>query len=387
MAVTHATHSKDPEPTAAAKAAEPAAANVVPEEDPEEAKKKHKKHMKLKHARVLAKDRETGGSNRFAAMRREKRAEKRKHKRPLSREEADSNATAVEDTVKELMGMGFDEAAARAAVTKELKSKMAMSSSAAEEGPAASAPAGGSKAKKRRKSSTGAAATLGAAIAPERTFNVWDAEQLDALDAAAAEQGLTDAKMDDRWAAVAAKVGNGRSASACRHRWAALKEGKGAPAPPAADATSGAAEADTADETAAAADSTSTWKSRKADSTRATKIFIGNAKALGGEDKVIQFFASADDADDRAGGMITELQWLSGKAEGSCFARCSSAAAAAAAVALSGTTVSAGQQLLVQMAHEVSFKAAVPKLKSLRGSDGGSGSGLGLLRGQSVMMM
>ena len=37
--------------------------------------------------------------------------------------------------------------------------------------------------------------------------------------AAAAEHGLTFAINDERWALVAVKVGNDRSASACRHRW------------------------------------------------------------------------------------------------------------------------------------------------------------------------
>lgn len=226
---------------------------------------------------------------------------------------------------------------------------------------------GGSGSAKRKRKSTVSSTALGAAIAPERTFNVWTAEQLDALNAAAAEQGLTEAKMDDRWEAVAEKVGHGRSASACRHRWATLQQGKGAPG--SKDETAPGAEGpDTAEGTASA-----TWESRKAESS--TKIFIGNARAVGGEDELIQFFAAADDEDNRVGGMLTELHWLSGKADGSCFARCSSAAAANAALALNGTKLANGQQLLVQLAHEVSFKSVVPQLKALRPGGGVSSIG------------
>eukprot|EP01043_Picozoa_sp_COSAG02_P078749 COSAG02_NODE_17886_length_973_cov_1.583524_1_plen_188_part_10 len=163
---------------------------------------------------------------------REKRAEKRARTgraRPLSREEADSAALAIEETVKELISMGFDEQAAREAVQKARQDIQASTNSVAAEVPTSAPQA--SRAGRKRISSTVPATpgALGAAVAPERTFNVWTAEQLDALNAAAAEQGLTDAKMDDRWQAVADKVGHGRSASACRHRWAALQEGKGAP--------------------------------------------------------------------------------------------------------------------------------------------------------------
>jgi hypothetical protein len=278
---------------------------------------------------------------------------------------------AIEETIKELVSMGFDEQAAREAVQKARQGIQVPSTSAPVPAEVPTSAPQTSSAGRKRKSSADPATpgALGAAAAPERTFNVWTAEQLDALNAAAAEQGLTDAKMDDRWQAVAERVGHGRSASACRHRWATLQEGKGA-APSTNAALSGTVQPDAAKKTAAA-----TWKSRKEESPHATKIFIGNARALGEEDEVIQFFASADDEDNRAGGILTELQWLSGKADGCCFARASSAAAAKAALALSGTQVSNGQQLLVQMAHEVSFKSVVPQLKTLRSGDSAGGVG------------
>ena len=350
------------------------AATAAPDEGERQRKKKQ---MKLKHARVLAKE---AGSKRFAALRREKRAEKRARTvrgRPLSREESDSAALAIEDTVKELISMGFEEKAAREAVQKARQDLRVASNSPAVTAEPLSA-SQTSSAGRKRKSPTDSAepAALGAAVAPERTFNVWTAEQLDALNAAAAEQGLTDAKMDDRWQAVADRVGHGRSASACRHRWAALQQGKGAPS--ATEATSpSAVQPKTAEPRRAEKVASAAWKSRKAESLHATKIFIGNARALGGEEEVIKFFAAADDEDSRVGGMLTEVQWLSGKADGCCFARCSSAAAASAALALNGTEVSSGQQLLVQMAHEVSFKSVVPKLKTIRSGESTDGAGIG----------
>ena len=358
-------------PTAADKkpaaAAEPATKTRAETEGMTKAERR--KAMKLKHARVAATDREDGGSKRFAVMRREKKEAKRqetgtaKPKRPLSREESDNAARAVEDTVKELMAMGFDEAAAREATNN---AKLALSAAPAAAAPAAAAPAVAPKAKRQKKGK--AAVAQGPTVAPERTFNIWTAEQLEILNAAAAEQGLTDATMDDRWVAVAEKVGNGRSASACRHRWAAFKEGKGAPV---------AAEADTVDEAPVnerklgGKKVESTWKPRED-----SKIFIGNAKALGGEEEVVAFFAAADDGGERLGGVLTDLQWLSGKAEGSCFARCGCAAAAAAAIeSCNGAKVTGGQTLLVQAAHEVNFKTAVHKVKKLRGGDSKSSLG------------
>lgn len=48
--------------------------------------------------------------------------------RPLSREESDSAAKAIEDTVAELISMGFDEQAAREAVEKARRDMYAINS-------------------------------------------------------------------------------------------------------------------------------------------------------------------------------------------------------------------------------------------------------------------
>ena len=301
--------------------------------DSSEATKKKRKEKRRRHARTYAK---ADGSKRFADLRRNERSAKRQKSGASSSgasgasssgsSASASGADPVEDTVKELIGMGFDEAAARAAVANA-KGQLERSRN----------PGRGTLRPEP------AAAAQPNAAAPERTFNVWTEEQLATLESAAAELGLTEAVNDERWAEVAARVGNGRSASACRHRWGSLQKG--------------------AQDAKAEPEAKPGWKAPKP-SERATKIFIGNARAAGGDDEVRQFFETA--------GELTKLQWLSGKADGSCFAWCATAAVAQAALALSGKAVGKKGQLLVQMAHEVSFKTVVPKLKGLRSSGGSS---------------
>ena len=293
--------------------------------DSSEATKKKRKEKRRRHARTYAK---ADGSKRFADLRRNERSAKRQKSGASSSgaSASASGADPVEDTVKELIGMGFDEAAARAAVANA-KGQLERSRN----------PGRGTLRPEP------AAAAQPNAAAPERTFNVWTEEQLATLESAAAELGLTEAVNDERWAEVAARVGNGRSASACRHRWGSLQKG--------------------AQDAKAEPEAKPGWKAPKP-SERATKLFIGNARAAGGDDEVRQFFETA--------GELTKLQWLSGKADGSCFAWCATAAVAQAALALSGKAVGKKGQLLVQMAHEVSFKAVVPKLKGLRSSGGSS---------------
>ena len=100
---------------------------------------------------------------------REKRAEKRARTgraRPLSREEADSAALAIEETVKELISMGFDEQAAREAVHKARQDIQVSANPVTEKVPTSAPQA--SRAGRKRKSSAGPATpgALGAAVAP-----------------------------------------------------------------------------------------------------------------------------------------------------------------------------------------------------------------------------